>query len=124
MTCAACETTSPINFWRCPECQELNSSRVVKWWGAILSPLVCLLLACFGDQFGEFFGIPQRFLNLGGMIFYFPLAGVPFVWRGEEGWKDKIGYSMVYVVGCYGAAVLMMIILIIIFLGLPGRFSL
>jgi hypothetical protein len=97
---------------------------VVQWCGAILAPAGCFALGVFGSRVLELMGLPQKIEMGTWMCEFFPFAGAPFVWWGEDGWKNKVRCSLVYVVSCYGTAMFGMILLVTIFLGLSGRFCL
>src|ERR1039458_4575309 len=98
MTCAACETTSPKDFWCCPQCKQLHSRRMVKWGGLIFSPLIFFVIGSFGYDLVRLLGLPKEILYFGWVGPFFPFAGIPFIWWGEGGWVQKARFSLVYVV--------------------------
>lgn len=124
MECIVCGATSPKPFWRCATCGRLNLRRWGWWAGLIFSPWVYLALIGFRKEILFLFGFSNdlfyvdRWIGIG--VFY-PLVGVPFIWFTKTGWMRKLGYSMAYVLLCYGLWVVMAVITVVFLVNFNGR---
>jgi hypothetical protein len=65
----------------------------------VLAPACCLAFDVFARDLGVSWEITSRYSWL---AYYFPFVGIPFVWLGEGKWARKMGFSLAYVIFCYG----------------------